>query len=214
MASLPYFSNWGPQSWRPAERCGAAGGLRECQVVARSGRHAVGARPSGSSSHLPGNAHRRDRGVFGLARRAPPIAARKQTRCWPRRRRGAAWRRSGGARGGQAEGGLFPVSHSTPATMVARSRRESGFLSQRDNRKRQTQKAGIKKGRAAEREMVGNLRHPSPVGTTPAGSTMRITVRSGARVRWRTPRGTTKPCCGSSSTVRPSRSTSSRPSTT
>src|SRR5215212_1241550 len=34
----------------------------------------------------------------------------------------------------------------------------------------------------------------SPVGTTPAPSNIRITVRSGARVRCTTPRGTAKPC--------------------
>jgi hypothetical protein len=45
-----------------------------------------------------------------------------------------------------------------------------------------------------------------PVGMTPAFSTMRITVRWGARVRCTTPFGTTKPCLGASATVRPSRS--------
>ena len=54
----------------------------------------------------------------------------------------------------------------------------------------------------------------SPVGCTPAGSTIRITVFSGARVRWTTPWGTVKPCPGVSSTLRPSRSISSRPLTT
>jgi len=54
----------------------------------------------------------------------------------------------------------------------------------------------------------------SPVGIIPAFSTMRITVRSGARVRCRTPLGTTKPCRGASSTVRCSRSIKKRPWTT
>src|SRR5262249_38620798 len=54
----------------------------------------------------------------------------------------------------------------------------------------------------------------SPVGMIPAFSTIRMTVRCGARVRCITPLGTTKPWRGSSSTVRPSRSISSRPSTT
>ena len=49
---------------------------------------------------------------------------------------------------------------------------------------------------------LGGLRPPrhllfqdiqSPVGTMSARSTIKITVRSGARVRWRTPLGTTKP---------------------
>ena len=53
-----------------------------------------------------------------------------------------------------------------------------------------------------------------PVGTIPAFSTMRITQRSGARVRCTTPRGTTKPCRGSNSIDRPSRSMMKRPSTT
>src|SRR5262249_54089586 len=54
----------------------------------------------------------------------------------------------------------------------------------------------------------------SPVGITPAPSTMRMTVRSGARVRCMTPFGTVKPCLGPSSTVRPSRSMTHRPSIT
>src|SRR5437764_44200 len=54
----------------------------------------------------------------------------------------------------------------------------------------------------------------SPVGITPAPSIMRMTVRSGARVRCMTPFGTVKPCRGPSSTVRPSRSMTHRPSIT
>ena len=54
----------------------------------------------------------------------------------------------------------------------------------------------------------------SPVGTIPALSTIRITVRSGERVRCKTPLGTTNPCLGLSPTVRPSRSMVSSPSTT
>ena len=45
-----------------------------------------------------------------------------------------------------------------------------------------------------------------PVGMMPAFSTIRITVRCGARVRCIVPCGTTKPCPGASSTMRPSRS--------
>ena len=45
--------------------------------------------------------------------------------------------------------------------------------------------------------VVNTLRVPttyrSPVGMMPAPSTIRMTVRSGARVRWTTPFGTTKP---------------------
>ena len=58
------------------------------------------------------------------------------------------------------------------------------------------------------------LRNQLPVGMIPAFSTISITVRSKARVRCTTPRGTTKPCRGANSTVRSSRSTNSRPSTT
>src|ERR1700751_1202205 len=36
----------------------------------------------------------------------------------------------------------------------------------------------------------------SPVGTIVAVSTIRTTAFSGGRVRWTTPFGTTKPCCG------------------
>src|SRR5262249_35706247 len=46
----------------------------------------------------------------------------------------------------------------------------------------------------------------SPVGTIVAVSIIRMTAFSGARVRWITPFGTTKPCCGESATERPSRS--------
>src|SRR5262249_12194449 len=46
----------------------------------------------------------------------------------------------------------------------------------------------------------------SPVGTIVAVSIIRTTAFSGARVRWITPFGTTKPCCGESATERPSRS--------
>jgi len=53
-----------------------------------------------------------------------------------------------------------------------------------------------------------------PVGTMPAFSTMRITVRSTARVRCTTPLGITNPWRGPSSTVRSSRSIRSLPSTT
>src|SRR6516165_7938957 len=49
-------------------------------------------------------------------------------------------------------------------------------------------------------------RQASPVGTIAAVSIMRITAFSGARVRWTTRFGTTKPCCGESVTERPSRS--------
>src|SRR5438045_5333636 len=53
-----------------------------------------------------------------------------------------------------------------------------------------------------------------PVGIIPAFSTISITVLSGARVRCITPFGTTVPCRGPSSIVRPSRSINSLPSTT
>ncbi len=53
-----------------------------------------------------------------------------------------------------------------------------------------------------------------PVGMIPTFSTMRITVLCGARVRCRTPLGTTVPCLGPSSIVRPSRSINSFPSST
>jgi len=53
-----------------------------------------------------------------------------------------------------------------------------------------------------------------PVGTMVAASTIRITVRSGARGRCMTPRGTTKPCCGSSVTDRSSMSMMNCPDTT
>src|SRR5262249_11450618 len=46
----------------------------------------------------------------------------------------------------------------------------------------------------------------SPVGTIVVVSIIRMTAFSGARVRWITPFGTTKPCCGESATERPSRS--------
>src|ERR1051326_213008 len=59
-----------------------------------------------------------------------------------------------------------------------------------------------------------DLHYLSPVGTIPAFSTIRITVRWGARVRCSTPFGTTKPCCGVSSIVRSSRSIRKRPATT
>jgi hypothetical protein len=52
------------------------------------------------------------------------------------------------------------------------------------------------------------------VGTMPEFSTMRMTVRSGARVRWRTVRGTTNPWPGLSSIVLSFRSIRSLPSTT
>src|SRR5690606_18272841 len=45
----------------------------------------------------------------------------------------------------------------------------------------------------------------SPVAITVAGSTIKTTVRSFARVRWTTPLGTVSPCRGSSVTVPPSR---------
>jgi pimeloyl-ACP methyl ester carboxylesterase len=72
--------------------------------------------------------------------------------------------------------------------------------------------------RRARRRLGGQL----PVGTIAAVSTMRITVRSGARVRCSTPFGTTNPSRGRSSMTRPgvtpsgfgSRSMSKRPSTT
>ena len=65
------------------------------------------------------------------------------------------------------------------------------------------------------RERTGSLSlHQSPVGMIPAFSTIRMTVRCGARVRCRTPLGTTMPCHGASSTVRSSRSMSNCPSTT
>src|SRR5262249_25679663 len=54
----------------------------------------------------------------------------------------------------------------------------------------------------------------SPVGTMPAFSTMSMIVRFGARVRWSTPLGTTKPWPGSRGTSRPSMSTNSWPSST
>ena len=45
-------------------------------------------------------------------------------------------------------------------------------------------------------------------------STIKITVRSGARGRWRTPFGTTKPCRGARLITRSSRSIRNRPSST
>ena len=61
---------------------------------------------------------------------------------------------------------------------------------------------------------VDSAARQSPVGMIPAFSTMRTTVRSGARVRCRTPWGTTKPWRALSSTVRSSRSIKNRPSIT
>src|SRR5439155_14262222 len=59
------------------------------------------------------------------------------------------------------------------------------------------------------------LHQASPVGLTPAGSTMRTTVRTFARVRWTTPCGTTMPWRGASSNEPlPSMSRSRRPSST
>ena len=45
-------------------------------------------------------------------------------------------------------------------------------------------------------QMVRPRRYASPVGTMAAVSTIRMTARSGARVRCLTPLGTTNPCCG------------------
>ena len=75
---------------------------------------------------------------------------------------------------------------------------------------------------AAARRTYCQLGGQLPVGTIAAVSTMRITVRSGARVRCSTPFGTTNPSRGCSSTTRPgvtpsasgSRSMSKVPSTT
>src|SRR5262249_13608562 len=58
------------------------------------------------------------------------------------------------------------------------------------------------------------LGQSSPVGTMPAVSTIRITTRSGARVRCLTPLGTTNPCHRCRSTDRSSRSIIKCPSRT
>jgi len=61
----------------------------------------------------------------------------------------------------------------------------------------------------------GFISHPlSPVGTMPAFSTIKITARSGARVRCTSPFGTTNPSRGPKSTERSSRSIIEWPSRT
>ena len=79
-------------------------------------------------------------------------------------------------------------------------------------------RGGVDRGREAAQLEISKLlisySAGSPVGSMPLFSTIRTTVRSGARVRWTTRRGTTKPCPGSRATVRGSRSMSSCPSTT
>src|SRR5437870_11862196 len=60
--------------------------------------------------------------------------------------------------------------------------------------------------------MVRPRRYASPVGTMAAVSTIRITARSGARVRCLTLLGTTNPWCGCRSTERSSRSMTKCPS--
>src|SRR5262249_41783010 len=62
--------------------------------------------------------------------------------------------------------------------------------------------------------MSRNGHNQSPVGIMPAFSTIRMTVRCGARVRCTVPFGTTNPCRGARATVPPSRSIRSWPSTT
>ena len=66
----------------------------------------------------------------------------------------------------------------------------------------------------AQSRRLGLSYPPSPVGTIAAVSTISTTVRSGARVRWTIPRGTTSPWRGASSTMRSGRSIRRRPSTT
>jgi hypothetical protein len=74
--------------------------------------------------------------------------------------------------------------------------------------------SGRKHQVTVHRSFEARFLRQSPVGTIPAFSTIRITVLCGARVRCTMPFGTTKPCPGTSSTMRSSRSMSSLPSTT
>lgn len=103
---------------------------------------------------------------------------------------------STGKRIGNFDGTLWTVQN---VLAVRRRWRCSGHVQQRITRRN---------------ERGGADGYSSPVGMIPAFSTIRITVRCGARVRCSTPLGTTKPCPGESSTSRASRSISNLPSTT
>ncbi len=122
-----------------------------------------------------------------ISEAASPIVASRRDRGLRRRRPSCSMRRQEVA---------DPLAHQRRTTAV-RSRGKRMWLS------------GL-----LDCAITGATVHVSPVGMTPAPSIMRITVRSGARVRCITPFGTVNPCRGVSSTVRPSKSITKRPSTT